>query len=230
MVDVSSGNRWNSPGTRLGIVVMCLSLLSVALISSVALALSGIDLPVAGVEARIPPSTFTILALCSSLGFLGTSILLMAVFRGPVPLGLRASAVPAGAAGLAMVLVFSIGGSFLGSLSGETYLGAPDLESGGLWAAGTVLAAVLIAPALEELFFRELLMTRVLGSLPQASAIATSSLAFGLFHLASGGLILVASLTAMGAVMGWLRTKTASLAPPFLIHALNNLLALVVLS
>jgi membrane protease YdiL (CAAX protease family) len=209
---------------------MCLSLLSVTLISGAALALSGIDMPVTGMEVRIPPSTFTILALCSSTGFLGTSILLMAVFRGPVPLGLRASAVPAGAAGLAMVLVFSIGGSFLGSLSGETYLGAPDLESGGLWAAGTVLAAVLIAPALEELFFREILMTRVLGSLPQASAIATSSLAFGLFHLASGGLILVASLTAMGAVMGWLRMKTDSLAPPFLIHALNNLLALVVLS
>jgi membrane protease YdiL (CAAX protease family) len=230
MTGVSSEDQRNYPGIGLGIVALCLALLSVLLLSGAALGLSGVDLPVTGAEVRIDPFTFTILALCSAFGFLGTSILLLAVFPAPVPLVLRAGDLATGAVGLFMVLVFSIGGSYVGSLTGESYLGAPDLESGGIWVTGTVLAAILIAPALEELFFREILLTRVLGNLPRGLAIAVSSLAFGLFHLASGGLILVASLTAMGAVMGWLRVRTASLALPFLIHAMNNLIALVVLS
>lgn len=90
------------------------------------------------------------------------------------------------------------------------------------------LATVTLAcvPAIaEETFFRGLLQTRLVAAWGRAPGIAASAIAFGVFHLDP-----VQGLQAalLGVLLGWLADRFASVRPPLLAHAANNLLFIAI--
>ena len=218
------------PGMAGGLIVTLFALVLAILLSQVALIAWGDPEAMRFTEQGLAPSHFMVLALCSAAGFLTVSGLLGVLFRGRVDLALcREDLVPAAGA-LAAVVLANLAGTTAGRWIGEEYSGAPDLSSWGTATAGVVLVAVLLAPAVEELFFREMLLARVLAGAPRWLAITATATAFGAFHLAAGGLALMLTLAFMGVVLAWVRLRTGSLAAPFLVHALNNAIAIAFLS
>jgi exosortase E/protease (VPEID-CTERM system) len=101
------------------------------------------------------------------------------------------------------------------------------------WLFFRAIGGVMIAPLVEELAFRGFLMRRIQAtdfvSVDPGrcgwSAIAISSLAFGLMH----GSRFVEG-TAAGAVYGYTYSKTGKLGDAFLAHALTNLLLMAVVA
>lgn len=214
-----------------GWLVAALSLVLVLLISAASLELvgyAGLEFPdPSGLESRIPAKTFLLVVALSCLSMALVAGFLLFFYRGIPPLGFRPRFLIHTAAGLLAVWLVNIAGTRLMEQWGEAYRGAPS-EAGGLTKAVIILMAVFVAPAVEELFFREVLLSRVLSNYPLSGAAATSA-AFGVLHFGAGGAILIATLIAMGAVLAWLRIRTGSLGPPIAVHAMNNLLALVFL-
>lgn len=81
------------------------------------------------------------------------------------------------------------------------------------------LEIVLLAPIIEELFFRGFLFTSLALKYTPLKAIFLSSLLFGIFHIdILGGFI-------FGSVLCIIYINTKSLAPIMLIHILNNFIA-----
>ena len=81
------------------------------------------------------------------------------------------------------------------------------------------LVVVFVAPVVEELFFRGVLLTRwSLKWGPTAGIIASSAL-FGVFHVGFFGAF------AFGVAMSLLYIKTGTLLVPMVAHFLNNLVA-----
>lgn len=104
-----------------------------------------------------------------------------------------------------------------------------DLASGTtMEVAALVVAAVVLAPLWEEVFFRGLLFTgmeRRFGFWPAA---LVSSIAFGLVHFEGfsvGSAYLIGQTAVLGFVLAWLLRRTGTLLAPILAHALNNLVA-----
>lgn len=82
--------------------------------------------------------------------------------------------------------------------------------------------AVLVAPLVEELFFRGLLLEAALRYLRRPGvAIATSAVLFGLVHY--GVPMSVLPLTVMGLGLGYLRVRYGSLGLCIAVHVLFNL-------
>lgn len=102
----------------------------------------------------------------------------------------------------------------------------PELFGSGV--AGFLLAclvAVVIGPIVEEIYFRGFIypaFKRVLGPWP---AMILSGAIFGVFHV-NPWLIFPTGL--MGVVMAYLYEREGSLAAPFFLHALNNLVSVVI--
>ena len=104
-----------------------------------------------------------------------------------------------------------------------------DLATGSpVEVAALVIAAVVLAPLWEEIFFRGLLfagMERRFGFWPAA---LVSSLVFGLVHfegLAAGSFYLMGQTAVLGLVLAWLLRRTGTLLAPIAAHALNNVIA-----
>lgn len=214
-----------------GWLVAALSLVLVLLIASAMVNLAaflGATLPDPDrLETGIPAPAFLTFVALSCLSLAMVAVVLLFFYRGMPTLSFRPRFLVHTACGLGAVWLVNITGTRLMERLDETYRGAP-MEAEGLWKAGIVLFAVFVAPAVEELFFREMLLSRVLARRPAAGAAVTSA-AFGLFHFGAGGIVLIGTLIAMGAILAWLRLSTRSLGPPIAVHALNNLLALVFL-
>ena len=83
-----------------------------------------------------------------------------------------------------------------------------------------VLTTVIMAPLLEEILFRGIILKGMLNmKMNPKKAIVISALVFGLIHgypwQATGAFLL-------GLVLGWVYYKTQSLLIPILLHAFNN--------
>jgi len=95
------------------------------------------------------------------------------------------------------------------------------------------LAATVVAPIVEELFFRRVLQGwletwfsgRVGGSAAGGLAIVGSALAFALAHLGQG--LAWVPLVGLGIVLGTLARQTGSIVPGILAHALFNAVSVV---
>jgi sodium transport system permease protein len=89
-----------------------------------------------------------------------------------------------------------------------------------------VVCVLAILPAvMEELFFRGYLFNALLQATRPRTAIFTSALLFGVFHLITAGGLAVERLpvsTFLGVVLGWLCWKSGSVLPGMLLHALHN--------
>ena len=90
--------------------------------------------------------------------------------------------------------------------------------------AANFAVVVLVAPLVEELTFRGFGVSGIAGVLGPAGAIAGVGIAFGVWH---GLLIAFPVLAVLGAILGALRIRTASVYPPMVAHAIFNGVALV---
>ena len=76
----------------------------------------------------------------------------------------------------------------------------------------------------EELFFRGLVLSG-LQRLGSFRAVVISALLFGIFHVATGSMLMVERLlpsTFLGLLLGWIAVRTGSLWPGVIVHALHN--------
>src|SRR5262249_53971977 len=91
----------------------------------------------------------------------------------------------------------------------------------------TVIAAVIIAPFCEEVFFRGYFFQGLRLRLSIWPAVVLSAAVFGVAHGGPGSLVL---LIVIGLVLAVIRWRTRSLWPGIALHMLNNFLgALVIL-
>jgi len=105
-----------------------------------------------------------------------------------------------------------------------------DMYGTSVWPALLWLAVVLVGPAFEEMFFRGFLFEGFRRSAAGAvGAIALTSVGWAILHI-QYDLIGMAEILVMGVVMGVVRLKTRSLWSTFIIHALNNFVALLLIA
>ncbi len=95
----------------------------------------------------------------------------------------------------------------------------PDLGElvGGSWQG--IALAVVIAPLVEEVVFRGLILRGLLGRWPAAAAIGTSALLFAFMHLNPAQFPIAFGL---GLALAWVYARTRSLGLCILGHAANN--------
>ncbi|MBM4357890.1 MAG: CPBP family intramembrane metalloprotease [Deltaproteobacteria bacterium] len=96
-------------------------------------------------------------------------------------------------------------------------------EQGPHGRALVLFAAVLIAPAAEEVLFRGLLLPGLAHSMRPRAALLLSSAVFGLFHVPSHGTAAVLP-GVLGMAFGWARLRSGGLKAPIALHIANNLL------
>lgn len=88
--------------------------------------------------------------------------------------------------------------------------------------AQIILAAVVVAPLLEELVFRGLqqtLLLEVLGPAARWSVVLTAAAVFAVVHVGAVSWHGLPGLFVLGVVLGWLYERTGSLWPAILVHA-----------
>lgn len=93
-----------------------------------------------------------------------------------------------------------------------------------------LLLAVVVAPVVEEIVFRGLLLRGLMSSMRPWAAIAVQAVLFGAAHAAPergwGNVGLALVLAAVGAVFGVVAVRTRRLAPSMIAHAMVNAIAL----
>lgn len=95
----------------------------------------------------------------------------------------------------------------------------------GFW--GTALKVVLLAPLVEEILFRGIIMHGLMRNYRGWLAVLMSGILFSAFHLNPWQMTYTFFL---GLLLGWLMLKTRSLPLAILVHAMNNLLVLLSLT
>lgn len=116
-------------------------------------------------------------------------------------------------------------------LTAVSLLHLPDWGGQRYWELSRHLGSALllggiVAPIIEEVLFRGILLKRLLRNYRPWVAIGQSALLFGLVHFNPGQSLAVGI---MGLVLGWLYYRTRSLGLCMSFHAINNLLAFTVL-
>lgn len=92
----------------------------------------------------------------------------------------------------------------------------------GIW--GAFLKVVIIAPIIEELIFRGIIMHGLMRNYPKLLAIFFSGLLFALFHLNPWQF---PATFLLGCLLGWVMIITRNILACILGHAINNLLVLL---
>ncbi|WP_163711950.1 CPBP family intramembrane glutamic endopeptidase [Mangrovibacterium lignilyticum] len=92
----------------------------------------------------------------------------------------------------------------------------------GIW--GALLKVVIIAPIIEELIFRGIIMHGFMRNYPNLIAIFFSGLLFALFHLNPWQF---PATFILGCLLGWIMIVTRNILACILGHAINNLLVLL---
>jgi hypothetical protein len=95
--------------------------------------------------------------------------------------------------------------------------------------AGLALAlfmVAVVAPIMEELFFRGFIYAAFRKRWGVTAAITLSSALFAVSHASLYNFI---PLMVLGAVLAYLYQRTGSLGPPIMLHALNNFLSVVLI-
>lgn len=89
-----------------------------------------------------------------------------------------------------------------------------------------IFVIVVIAPVVEEVFFRGFMYPAMKKQMGKVKAILLSSIIFALFHLQGW---LAIPMIIMGVVLALLYEKFSSLGPPIILHALNNLVSVIII-
>lgn len=89
------------------------------------------------------------------------------------------------------------------------------------------IMVVIIAPILEEVLFRGIVLKGLLNKgMPDNTAIFVSSLAFAIFHANPWQFV---GALCLGMVLGLAYERTKTLLAPILLHALNNLISTILM-
>jgi membrane protease YdiL (CAAX protease family) len=121
--------------------------------------------------------------------------------------------------------------------SGFSFLTKKPVDSDFMTSAYSTLTAVplfwiaiaIFAPVFEEVFFRGFLFIGFAGSrIGPAGAVFLTALAFAAMHI-EYGFYEISVIFVLGIILGIVRHRTGSLWCPIIIHALNNLLAVLIL-
>lgn len=103
----------------------------------------------------------------------------------------------------------------------------PLLEfNGSLNSAAIFWAIVIVAPFIEELFFRGYLFKVFEERLGSGAAIILTAFLFAAAHF---NLLTLLPLLLMGFIMGWARSRTGSIIPSLVMHSMNNLIAFLLI-
>lgn len=104
----------------------------------------------------------------------------------------------------------------------KTYIALMEERLGG--GLFSIITTIIIAPILEEILMRGIILDGFLKRYNPSKAIIWSAIIFGLFHLNpwQGGTGIV-----IGLLLGWLYWKTGSLWLCITLHAFNNLIAVL---
>jgi membrane protease YdiL (CAAX protease family) len=86
------------------------------------------------------------------------------------------------------------------------------------------VANVLLAPAIEESFYRGFALTRLRGRFSQSVAVVLSCIFFGLLHWAGGAWYMLLTGVVAGGVLAGLAVWRGSLVAPFAAHLALNFL------
>lgn len=92
--------------------------------------------------------------------------------------------------------------------------------------AGIALFAVVIAPIVEELFFRGFVFTAMRDKLSPGLAALATGLLFGLVHASGSPIGFLPPLALLGTLLCVVYWKTGSIYPTIALHSLNNCVAL----
>jgi len=92
----------------------------------------------------------------------------------------------------------------------------------GFW--GAALKVVVIAPVIEEILFRGIIMHGLMRNYRSWYAVLLSAILFSVFHLNPWQMTYTFFL---GLLLGWIMVRTRSLPMAIMVHALNNLLVLL---
>jgi uncharacterized protein len=138
-----------------------------------------------------------------------------------------------GIAGLGLTLALDAGLSRIGlrqnQLDQFRFIRGASLPSFAL----VLLVAVVVAPCVEELFFRGFLFGTYREHKPLWMAYAASSLIFALLHLDPNAMnpsqmvALAIGIFTLGLLLAWTYQRSGSLLPGILAHALNNAVGLI---
>ncbi len=212
-----------------GAMALAAAVLAAAILQALAASVLGTGTPAATEGRGLAAVPFLVQALSTEGGLLFGAWLVLRLSPGALDLRVRREHLARCGVGFAALFTVNFVGAWTMSLTGEPYSGVPDIPPG-IAGLGVVLAASIVAPFVEEVFFREALFRRVFQDWPPIGAAILTSVAFGALHAQVGGPVLVASLAAMGLVLSWLRRTTGSLGPAILVHAANNCVALLLVS
>lgn len=91
------------------------------------------------------------------------------------------------------------------------------------------LLVVCVAPFVEELVFRGVLLSGLASRMPVGWAIVASAIVFGCVHLPDFKFAWypVPALVLLGLALGWMRVRSRSLWPSITLHATNNFFAML---
>ncbi|MGY4730460.1 CPBP family intramembrane glutamic endopeptidase [Burkholderia pyrrocinia] len=123
---------------------------------------------------------------------------------------------------LVVVSVFEVGVGQFFPWSGNRYDAREVYLNGGL---GLIVLTCMIAPLLEEMLFRGVMLRSFLRQYPSGTAIAHSAAVFGLAHLNVYQFVLAFGI---GLLIGKLYAATRSLLPGIFVHACYNTAVVIV--
>lgn len=126
-------------------------------------------------------------------------------------------------------------GGILGLMALSKIVDPLQMAAGYYRAARGSLMAVVLVPMVEEILFRGLLQTRLEAVWKPYSAWVITGMAFAAYHFYVNHLLPAQPVTweaalallylgVFGMLLGVIFAKTRSLLPPFVVHAMNNLL------
>ena len=100
------------------------------------------------------------------------------------------------------------------------------IDKMGMHGGWSILMLVVLAPVMEEVLFRGILLESVRSKHSAGRAIVVSALMFGVIHLIPQQVV---NAFAIGLILGYIYVRTESLWPVIVIHALNNAMAYVIM-
>ena len=229
--------RVQSPVLLLSFLAYMVGFMGLSLAGAVVVILLGVD------EAR--PSGAVFYLAVQSLSMLGALALGLAALRwltsqtreDPHEIGWRSGplgkAIAWGMGGYCAALPFMVAGVIISQQLSKTFFKhietpehpiVPLIARGGPVFIAAAALAVVVAPLVEETFFRGMLYNALRGWMGVWPASIVSGAVFAIVHptLPAGFL----PIMALGCVLAMIRERTGSLVPCMVCHAINNAVAL----